>query len=393
MTIPRCLERKLKNLFEQFPVVTLTGPRQSGKTTLVREIFSELDYVNLERTLDREFAESEPESFLKQFKKGAIIDEVQRVPELLSNIQVLVDERGEDSQFVLTGSHNPTLLKYTTQSLAGRTSLSKLLPFSFEEIVGRYSFSLEEQILKGFYPRSVTRDISNADFYGNYVETYVQRDVSEIINVKNRSLFIKFLRLCAGRVGQLLNKDDLSRDVGISPSTVEQWLSILEASYIIYRLRPWHSNMNKRVIKSPKLYFYDVGLASYLMGITRADQITTHPLKGGLFENLQVMEALKWIYNHEANTELFFIRDSKNIEIDLLIKQGENVIPIEIKSASRFDKSFLKGFKLLEDMDFKSPWGRFLVLGVEKSQQRGEVQIVGFRDLYKNLSEYLLPNK
>lgn len=383
--IERIISNKLREYFSQYPVLTLTGPRQSGKTTLVKSLFNHLPYVNLERMLDREFASSEPENFLKQFPAGAIIDEVQNVPDLLSAIQIEVDQKDCESLFVLTGSNNPELSKHTGQSLAGRTALAKLLPLSIDEIKKEYSLSLNEQIHKGLYPRIIAKNIPATDYYGNYLETYLAQDVHGVIQLNNKSLFIKFLRLTAGRVGQILNKDNLARDVGVSPSTVEQWLSILEATYVIHRLPPWHQSIGKRVIKSPKLYFYDTGLASYLIGITQQEQLATHPLRGNLFENLQVMEVLKWKYNHGSAINIFFIRDSKGTEVDLLIEHGNNFIPIEIKSADHFDSSFLKGFKLLEDTKFNMPWGKFVSLGIEQNKQREDCTVLGWRNISQAL--------
>lgn len=383
--IPRHISSRLLHSFSQYPVMTLTGPRQSGKTTLVKKLFSDMPYVNLERILDREFAKNEPENFLGQFPDGAIIDEAQRVPELLSNIQVIVDNDGRDSLFILTGSHNPKLMKYASQSLAGRTALPKLLPLSLGELQGQYSFSFSEQLLKGFYPRIIVKNLSPADYYANYVETYIERDVGDIIQIKNKSLFIKFMRLAAGRIGQILNKDDLARDIGISPSTVEEWLSILESTFVIHRLHPWYKNIGKRIIKSPKLYFYDVGLATYLIGITDTSQIMAHPLRGNLFENFQIMEVIKWKLNTGENINISYIRDSKGREVDLLIEWGNDFLPIEIKSASRYDSSFLKGFSLLDDAKLSMPWGKFIVWGLDDNQKRTGFEILGWKNITQAL--------
>lgn len=387
--IERTISNKLKEYFSQYPILTLTGPRQSGKTTLVKALFSHLPYVNLENMLDREFAQHEPENFLNQFPKGAIIDEVQNVPNLLSALQVRIDEQAQESLFILTGSNNPELTKHTRQSLAGRTAVAKLLPLSIDEIKNHSSLTLNQQMHKGLYPRVIAKNIPATDYYSNYLETYLAQDVRGIIQISNKSLFIKFLRLAAGRVGQILNKDNLARDVGIAPSTVEQWLSILEATYIIYRLPPWHQNIGKRVIKSPKLYFYDTGLVSFLIGITKQEQLATHPLRGNLFENLQVMEVLKWKYNNGSAANLFFIRDSKGAEVDLLIEHGNEFIPIEIKSASHYDNSFMKGFKLLENSKFHMPYGKFLALGTQQNQVRQHCTILSWKNITDALNHFL----
>ncbi len=280
--------------FAKYPVITITGPRQSGKTTLARNTFTEKPYANLENPVTRQFAEEDPLAFLGQYPQGAIIDEIQRVPELLSYIQVIVDERRENSLFVLTGSQQFELMHGITQSLAGRTALLKLLPLSIAELATHFSPGVDEMLFKGFYPRIYDQDIAPDQAYGDYFETYVERDLRQLVNVKNLSLFQRFVKLCAGRCGQLLNLNSLANDTGISHSTAREWMTVLEASYIVFLLQPFHANIGKRLVKSPKIYFYDVGLASWLLGIEEQRQIATHPLRGGLFENMARQQNL-WV--------------------------------------------------------------------------------------------------
>ena len=333
--ISREIALRLKALFKQHPFVTVTGPRQSGKTTLCRAVFPNLEYVNLERPDLREFAETDPKTFLSRLGEGAILDEIQRVPELLSWLQVLADEKGRNSQFVLTGSEQFRLSDSISQSLAGRTALLRLLPFSlaeYEQAGG--SGELDEILFSGFYPRIHDQRLDPHQALGDYFETYVERDVRRIGEIRNLSSFRRFVRLCAGRVGQLVNLSALGADAGVSHQTARHWLTILETSYIIFQLPPFFANIRKRLVKSPKLYFYDVGLASYLIGIERANQVSTHPLRGALFENAVVIEALKHGFNQGRRLSLSFFRDSRGLECDLLYPHAEGSAAIEIKSGA-----------------------------------------------------------
>ena len=325
----------LVGLFKQYPFVTVTGPRQSGKTTLCRAAFPHLDYVNLEAPDQREFAESDPRGFLARLGEGAILDEIQRVPELLSFLQVLADEAGRNSLFVLTGSEQFRLSDAISQSLAGRTALLRLLPFSLAERrrTGA-SDNIDDILYSGFYPRIHNRKLEPRQALGDYFETYVERDVRRIGEIRNLEHFRRFVRLCAGRIGQLVNLSSLGADAGVSHTTASHWLTVLEASYVVFRLPPFHANIRKRLVKSPKIYFYDVGLASYLIGIEHAAQIGTHPLRGPLFENAVVVEALKHRFNRGRRSNLSFFRDSRGIECDLLYENGHGMAAIEIKSGA-----------------------------------------------------------
>jgi predicted AAA+ superfamily ATPase len=316
------------------PVVTVTGPRQSGKTTLCRACFPDKPYVNLERPDIREFARSDPQAFLSQWRDGAVLDEIQRVPELLSWIQAEVDERPGRGRVILTGSHQFNLGHQVSQTLAGRTASLRLLPLSVAELMDAGAdTSIDTLIYAGGYPRIHADELDPAMVLGDYFETYVQRDLRELVEIRHVTQFERFVRLVAGRVGQILNMQSLASDVGVSGHTVREWISILETSYVVFRLPPWFANIGKRLIKSPKLYFYDTGLAAWLMGITRRSHLPTHPLRGALFENLAVLEVLKTSHNAGQRPDLHFFRDSAGNEADLLLEYGSEIELVEIKSA------------------------------------------------------------
>lgn len=380
--ISRAMAGYASYAFSKYPVVTITGPRQSGKTTLARTVFAAKPYANLEHPVTRQFAEDDPVGFLAQYPDGAVIDEIQRVPTLLSYIQVIVDDLQCNSLFVLTGSHQFELMHGVSQSLAGRTALLKLLPLSIAELRPRFSQTIDEMLFKGFYPRIYDQDLMPTQAYGDYFETYIQRDLRQLINVKNLSLFERFVKLCAGRCGQLLNLHSLASDTGVSQSTAREWLTILEASYIVFLLQPFHANIGKRLIKSPKIYFYDVGLASWLCGIEALEQLPTHPLRGNFFENMVVMEVLKHRYNRGQRNNLFFYRDSNGNEIDILYTKGKDVLPIEVKSGQTITSSYFKGlqkFKALFTDDI--PWGDVLVYGGDVEQKRQQTTVLQLSSL------------
>ncbi len=335
----------LKDLALQFKVIAVVGPRQSGKTTLVKEVFPEKPYINLELPDIRAFAQSDPRAFLEPYLlTGAILDEVQRVPDLFSYIQVFTDEQEKSGHFILSGSNNFLLQENITQSLAGRVAYLQLLPFSISEI-NATKLTLEEQLYKGFYPPLYDKEVKVDYFYANYVRTYIERDVRLLKNIENLATFERFLHLCAGRVGQLVNKSSLGLEAGIDHKTVESWLSILEASYIIFRLQPHHKNYNKRVVKMPKLYFYDVGLATSLLGIQQTDQLNLHPFKGALFENLVIVELLKSRWNNGERNNLYFWRNNRGNEIDVIVDNGLQLEPIEIKSGKTITEAYFTGIK------------------------------------------------
>ena len=336
----------LIDLFRRYPFVTVTGPRQSGKTTLCRAAFPDLEYVNLEAPDVREFAQSDPRGFLSRLGEGAILDEIQRVPELLSYLQVLGDEAGRNSLFVLTGSEQSRLSDAVGQSLAGRTALLRLLPFSLAERrqTGARE-GIDDILYTGFYPRIHDRGLDARQALGDYIETYVERDVRRIGEIRNLSSFRRFVRLCAGRVGQLANLSALGADTGVSHTTARHWLTILEASFVVFQLPPYFANIRKRLIKSPKLYFCDVGLASHLIGIEHAGQLGTHPLRGALFENMVVVEALKHRFNRGRRSNLSFFRDIRGLECDLLYENGKGMCAIEIKPGATVASDWFDGLE------------------------------------------------
>ena len=374
--IVREISDHLVQLAEKYPVITITGPRQSGKTTLAREVFKDKTYINLELMDNREFANSDPRGFLRKIPDGAVLDEIQRAPDLISYIQGIVDERKQNGLFILTGSQQFEVSNSINQSLAGRTALLKLLPFSITEIEKNYGFSnIDELLYKGFYPRIYDHNLEPTQALGNYFETYVERDLRHIIHIKNLSQFQKFVKMCAGRVGQILNLNSIGNDVGISHTTVREWMTILEASYVVFLLEPYHKNIKKRLIKSPKLYFYDVGLTSYLLGLENLSHVETHPLRGNLFENLVVMEILKYRYNQGKRNNLNFYRDSLGNEIDVIYNIAQHTLPIEIKAGETVVTDFFRGFQPFEKVIPECPFGKAVIYGGCRQETRKDIKI------------------
>ncbi len=379
----RSIEPVLNTLAGQYPVVTITGPRQSGKTTLCRKVFPDKPYANLEFPDTRQYAIDDPRGFLAQYPNGAVLDEIQRAPDLVSYIQPMVDEQDRDGHFILIGSQQFEVSNTINQSLAGRTALIKLMPFSLEEI--QTSFALPELdglLYRGFYPRIWEKNLNPTQALGDYFETYIERDLRQLIKIKDLTLFQRFIKLCAGRTGQQLNVNSLGNDAGVSHTTAKNWLSILEASYILFFLHPYHRNISKRLVKSPKLYFYDVGLAGFLLGIENEKQLSRDPLRGSLFENWVVAEALKYRFNKGKRSNLYFYRDSKGNEVDLIMAKEPDLFPIEIKAGMTITRDYFKGLthfaKLFPD---NIPAGSGLVYGGDKAQQRTTVSIVPYHHL------------
>lgn len=377
--IERTLAAKMISLAQKFQVITLTGPRQSGKTTLVRTVFPALPYVSLEEPDIRQVALTDPRGFLSNYPSGAVLDEVQNTPELFSYIQRLVDENRQ-IQFILIGSLNFLLMEKINQTLAGRTAVLYLLPFSFKELEP-LDQPYESLIFKGQYPRIYDRNIAPADFYPSYIQTYVERDVRLMKNIGDLNAFIQFTRLCAGRIGQLLNYASLAGDAGVSPNTARSWLSVLESSYILYRLQPYHRNFNKRLVKSPKLYFYDTGVACSLLGIRAEEQVHLHYMKGSLFENLILNEFIKRSFNRGENRQPYFWQDNHGKEVDCLLVNGEGVVPVEVKSGKTVSASYfnhLKHWRLLAGLPESSG---YVVYGGEESLQTSFGALVSWREL------------
>ena len=342
--ISRQIAGELTATAAEFPVVTLIGPRQAGKTTLARMHFPDHAYANLEAPDARRLAMGDPHAFFSQFPPPVIVDEIQRVPDLLSVIQVLADSSRERGQFILTGSHQLRLQEAVSQSLAGRTALLRLLPLSISELgAAGIRCTRDEYIHQGFMPRLYDENVDPTRLYRNYCQTYIERDIRQMINIRRLTDFEHFMRLLAGRVGQVLNLHALAGDLGVSSTTLKEWLSVLEASHAVFRLNPYFENFGKRITKSPKIYFTDVGLASYLLGIESPAQAARDPLIGNLFENMVVIEALKSRLNAGREPELYFYRDNRGDEVDLLFRRNRQLIPIEIKSAMTFNMEFVKG--------------------------------------------------
>ena len=384
--IRRTIEPLLKRLGKQYPDITVTGPRQSGKTTLCRAAFLRKPYVSLESHDVRAFAAEDPRGFLGQYPEGAILDETQRVPLLPSYLQTLVDEDPAPGRFILTGSQQLEMTNVVSQSLAGRTTLLKLLPFSLDELgPKRLPGTLDELLLTGFYPRIHDCGLDPVRALADYFETYVERDLRQLIQLRDLSRFTKFVRLCAGRAGQLCNLQGLAGDTGVSHTTARAWMSLLEASYVVFLLPPWFRNVSRRLMKSPKLYFYDVGLATHLLGIETPGQVFRDPLRGALFENLVVMEALKHRFHRGLRSNLAFFRDVKGNEIDLLLEYGRELFPIEIKSGATVPDDAGRAFASFEKLTGGFPWGAAVVYGGDRRENRTNRPSVPWRDIHRLL--------
>ena len=345
--ITRHIQSELAESAKEYPAVTIFGPRQSGKTTLAQAHFPHLPYYSFEDPDVRFRAEQDPRSFLEEISNGAVLDEVQRLPEITSYLQGVIDRDPKPGKYILTGSHQPMVHQTITQSLAGRTAVLELLPFSLSELQSyrRPEQSAFAHILQGFYPRLHENKLNPERFYKAYLSTYVERDIRMLINLKDLSRFENFLRLLAGRIGQVINYSSLASDTGVSSTTIKSWISILKACYILFELPPYFSNISKQVVKSPKLFFTDTGLASFLLNLKTIEQVERDPLRGNLYENLLVMDKVKQLMNKGQLPNLFFYRDSHGHEVDLIIPNGRELIPVEIKSAATFRPEFVRGIK------------------------------------------------
>jgi len=381
--IPREATAALLKAAQGYPVIAITGPRQSGKTTLSRLVFPDKTYVSLEDPDQLSFALSDPRRFLQGLPEGAILDEIQRAPALFSYIQRIVDERREPGFFVLTGSQHFDLLAQISQTLAGRVALLELLPFSWNELqsAGVSISSLDHLLFQGQYPPLYDRHLDPRDWYGDYLRTYVERDVRQITAVQNLNVFQTFVRLCAGRVGQILDVAGLASDTGIAPNTANAWLSVLEASYIVYRLTPHHRNFSKRLIKRPKLYFYDTGLAARLLGIRSPDELRLHALRGHLFECWVVSELYKWNAHYRQQLPIHFWRDHKGREVDVLIEKGDKIIAVEIKAGATINAAFFRGLEYYQHLAQDTLEGSYLVYGGEQQQTRATGVVLPWQHL------------
>ena len=373
-------------LAKGFPVVALTGPRQSGKTTLARQAFPDKPYVSLEDPEERDFAMADGRAYLARFPHGAIIDEAQRCPPLFNYLQGVVDERGRRGEFVLTGSQQFGLMSRITQSLAGRVGQVQLLPLSLLELsaAGLAPDSLAQTLWRGAYPALHVHGVAPLDWFPNYVATYVERDVRQLLTVRDLSLFQRFLRMCAARTGQLLNLSALAADCGITHVTAREWITVLEASYVVYLLRPYHRNFGKRLVKTPKLYFYDTGLAAWLLGIKSAETLAAHAQRGALFECWVIGEMIKREFNAGYPADFYFWRDNVGHEIDLLRPQGQLIQPIEIKSGGTFAPDWLDGLQRFVQVVAAEAGTPGLIYGGHASYARGACQVLGWRQLGKD---------
>jgi predicted AAA+ superfamily ATPase len=382
--IPRQLGGELQAMAKEYPVATLIGPRQSGKTTLAKHLFPSKAYFTLESIDIRARVEEDPRRFLEDHPNGIIIDEIQRAPQLLSYIQEYVDakENQQKGQFILTGSHQLELLAAITQSLAGRTALLTLFPLSLYEIKAIIlNWSLDKILLEGGFPRIYKDGLNPTKAYRNYFHTYVERDVRSMINLKDIALFEKFIKLCAGRIGQLINFQSLASDTGVSYHTIQHWLSILEASFILFRLQPYFENFGKRLLKSAKLYFTDVGLAAFLLGIENEQQMARDPLRGSLFENLVILELVKSRLNQGLDPQLYFFRDQAGNEVDVIYKSANTLVPIEVKAGQTFHREFLKGVNYFKNLVGEERCRKgFVIYSGDMEQTMNDVTLLNFRN-------------
>lgn len=381
--IPRDLADRVLLAASSFPAVTITGPRQSGKSTLCRALFPDHPYINLELPDQRRFAAEDPRAFLGQLPEGAVLDEIQRVPDLPSYLQVLIDDDPRHGRWILTGSENFALIESVGQSLAGRSAVLNLLPLTWPEI-GRFdasATSLNEALLAGAYPRVFERNIAPADWFSAYVASYVERDVRRLANIGDLTTFQRFLALCAGRTGQLLNYSGLASDCGISQPTAKAWFSVLEASFIAFRLPAWSGNVRKRLIKMPKLHFYDAGLACWLLGIRDVQQLRTHPLRGAIFETWVVSEVAKHRANAGERAGLYFYRDHNGVEADLLIDGPEGLTIVEAKAGHTVTSDLIApAGRIAETLGSRAAGTPWIVYAGDTVQLRSECTLLPWRE-------------
>lgn len=383
--IHRQLAEQTTRLAKQYPVVTVIGPRQSGKTVMCRNTFSNYSYVSLEGHEERQRAIRDPKGFLNALGEHAIIDEIQNAPEILSYIQTIVDEKRENGLYILTGSQQLNLMAGLTQSLAGRTAIVKLLPFTIKELYDHHKtfLSLEEYFYKGFYPRIYDHSLNASEAYSFYVNTYLERDIRSMINIKDYIQFDRFLKICASRSGQILNLSSLGNECGISHHTVIAWISILEATFIVYRVYPHFNNFSKRLVKAPKFYFHDVGLMCYLLGIDNPQNLKNHPLKGAMFETLVVGELLKHRYNSVKESNLYYFRDNAGHEVDILMDTGVHCNATEIKLSETVHPDFFKDLKYYHTLQNKEKARLSLVYGGTTDWISENVEVCSYRNLDK----------
>jgi predicted AAA+ superfamily ATPase len=377
--IERSASVRLLKLAKTFRSVAVVGPRQSGKTTLCKKLFPQKPYVSLENPDTLEFAKTDPRGFLNQFtKNGAILDEIQRAPQLFSYLQQILDETKKKGLFILTGSNNFLIQENITQTLAGRIAYLQLLPLSLKELAesNKMKTAYNWHIFNGGYPEVIVKKINPADWYPVYINTYIERDVRQLKNISNLPLFTKFLKLCAGHTGQILNLTSLANDCGIDQKTAAAWLAVLQSSFIIYMLQPYHGNFNKRLIKSPKLYFYDTGVACSLLGITNAKQVLHHAAKGALFENMVIAEHLKNQYNAGAKDNLYYWRDKTGNEVDIIIEKFTGITAIEVKAGETISTDYFKGLEYFSSLSKKRNTGLLIYGGKEEQKRSNNITVL-----------------
>lgn len=386
--IERKLKPYLKQIATKMPLVAVLGPRQSGKTTLSKVAFPNKPYVNLEDLEVRRFAMEDPKQFLDNYPDGAILDEIQHVPDLFSYLQVRVDANNKPGEFVLTGSQNFLLLEKITQSLAGRVAMLTLLPCAYSELLEfQPKQNLFELIFKGAYPRVYQSKLLPAEWYPDYITTYIQRDVRQIKNVHDLGLFSRFLKLCAGRVGQVVNLSSLANDCGIKHNTAKSWLSLLELSFVIFQMKPYHKNLGKQVVKSPKLYFYDTGIICSLLGVTSADQLNMHHMRGELFENFVITEFLKHYYNQGLVPDISYWRDKLGNEVDCVLNVEGVLRAVEIKSGKTINSDYFKGLRYWSKLTAGDLDNNFVIYGGDQNQKRKDGHVLSWSDLSRALYE------
>lgn len=383
MFIKRKLTKRFSYLLKKFPVITLTGPRQSGKTTFLKAVCKNYKYVSLEDPDTRSFALTDPRGFLEKYNNKIIIDEAQYSPQLFSYIQSYVDKSGSSGQFILSGSQNFLLHNKISQSLAGRSAVLKLFPFSLIEIYKKTFKNLYKTLFNGFYPGIYDKHISPTDYFPSYIQTYIERDVRQLVNISDLNTFQKFVKLCAGRTGQIINYSSLGNDCGITSNTAKSWLSILEASYIVFLLPPFYNNFNKRIIKSPKIYFWDTGLLCSILGIQSEDHLFNHFLRGSIFESFVISEIYKHKYNEVSNPACYFLRDKVGNEIDCLFENYPNTFYIEIKSGKTISEEYFKGLSFWNKLTGSQNINSYVIYGGMDTQQRLHGSIIPWNKINK----------
>jgi len=390
MYFPRQAEKTIARLLEQYPAIVLSGPRQSGKSTLAKKILDGLPYVSLENLDERSFAVSDPRAFLNRFTGGGVIDEIQKAPDLLSYLQSFLDEKKNAKPIILTGSAQLTLLANVSQTLSGRVAIVELLPLAYSELKSEAPKKLEEMLFEGMYPKIHKEKLSPSDWIQDYIKTYIERDVRDILKIHDLASFQRFVKMCAARAGQILNLSSLANDCGISHSSAASWLNILETTYIVHRVRPHFRNFSKRLIKSPKLYFYDTGILCFLLSIKNAEELVNHSMRGAIMENWVASEIVKSRFNLHQQNDLAFWRDSKGNEVDFIVERKGKLLPIEVKSGQTVNADYFKGLKYWRDLAGEDAGASAVLFAGDTSQSRSNIDVYGWRDMDKFLKTITL---